>query len=69
GILQIEISDKYVDLVVPLIPENLEGNVKRFYALQSGGKIPVEFIVEKDGVDLFYERYRLKKVSSLPQHG
>lgn len=63
GILQLEIKDKYTDLVVALIPENIEGNVKRFYAIQSGGKIPIEFIVDAKKVELIYERYRLKKVS------
>lgn len=66
GLLQIEICDKYVDMVIPLIPESLEGNVKKFYAFQAGGKLPVEFIIENNSVELIYERYRLKKVSSLP---
>lgn len=66
GLLQIEISDKYNDMVISLIPENLEGNLKKFYALQSGGKLPIEFIVEDNYVELIYERYRLKKVSNLP---
>jgi len=65
GILQIEIRDKYVDIVVPLVPEDLEGNVKKFYAFQAGGKLPVEFIIGNGGVELIYERYRLKKVSNL----
>jgi len=65
GILQIEIRDKYVDIVVPLVPEDLEGNVKKFYAFQGGGKLPVEFIIGNGGVELIYERYRLKKVSNL----
>jgi len=39
GILPIEIRDKYVDIVVSLVPENLESNVKKFYAFQSGGKL------------------------------
>ncbi|MEM3783647.1 MAG: serine hydrolase [Candidatus Bathyarchaeia archaeon] len=66
GILQIEICDKYTDMVISLIPENLEGSMKKFYAIQSGGKLPIEFIVENGGVELIYERYRLKKVSHLP---
>ncbi len=66
GILPIEIRDKYVDIVVPLVPENLESNVKKFYAFQSGGKLPVELIIRNGGVELIYERYRLRKVSSLP---
>jgi CubicO group peptidase (beta-lactamase class C family) len=65
GILQLEIKDKYTDMIIPLIPENIEGQVKKFYALQSGGKLPVEFIVEENKVELIYERYRLKKVSNL----
>jgi CubicO group peptidase (beta-lactamase class C family) len=67
GILQIEICDKYTDMVIPLIPEDIEGNVKRFYTVQAGGRLPVEFIVDGDHVELIYERYRLKKVGGLPQ--
>ncbi len=66
GILQIEICDKYTDMVISLIPENMEGNVKKFYAIQSGGKLPIEFIVKNGCVELIYERYRLEKVSNLP---
>jgi CubicO group peptidase (beta-lactamase class C family) len=65
GILQLEIKDKYTDMIIPLIPENIEGQVKKFYAIQSGGKLPVEFMVEENKVELIYERYRLKKVSDL----
>ncbi|MDI6691193.1 MAG: serine hydrolase [Candidatus Bathyarchaeota archaeon] len=65
GILQIEIKDKYTDMIIPLIPENIEGSMKKFYAFQSGGKLPVEFIVEGGKVELIYERYRLKKVGNL----
>jgi len=65
GILQLEIKDKYVDMIIPLIPEDVEGEVKRFYTIQTGGKLPVEFTVKGDKVDLVYERYRLKKVGNL----
>jgi CubicO group peptidase (beta-lactamase class C family) len=65
GILHLEIKDKYTDMIIPLIPENIEGQVKKFYAIQSGGKLPVEFVIEGEKVDLIYERYRLKKVSNL----
>jgi len=65
GILQVEIHDKYTDIVTPLIPENLEGSVKKFYVFQSGGKLPVEFIIENGNVELIYERYKLRKVSGL----
>ncbi len=65
GILQIEICDKYTDMIIPLIPEDIESNVKKFYTLQASGKLPVEFIVKDNNVELIYERYRLKKVSAL----
>jgi CubicO group peptidase (beta-lactamase class C family) len=65
GILQIEIKDKYTDTIIPLIPEDIESKVKAFYAIEAGGKIPVEFIIDEENVDLIYERYRLKKVSKL----
>ena len=67
GLLQIEICDKYTDMIISLIPEDIEGDVKRFYTVQAGGKLPVEFIVEGNRVELIYERYRLKKVGNLPQ--
>jgi CubicO group peptidase (beta-lactamase class C family) len=65
GILQLEIKDKYVDMIISLIPEDIEGTVKRFYTIQSGGKLPVEFAVKEDKVELIYERYRFKKISNL----
>jgi hypothetical protein len=39
--------------------------VKTFYTFQSGVRLPVEFIVRENEVDLIYERYRLKKVGEL----
>ncbi len=65
GILQLEVKDKYTDMIIPLIPENIEGEVKMFYTVEAGVKLPVEFIVRGDKVDLIYERYRLKKVGKL----
>jgi len=65
GILQIEIKDKYIDLIVPLIPEDIDGDLKTFYTVQGGGKLPVQFTLNGDKVDLIYERYRLKKIGNL----
>lgn len=65
GILRLEIKDKYIDMIIPLIPKDIEGAVKTFYAVQAGVKLPVEFIIERDKVDLIYEWYRLKKVGDL----
>ena len=65
GLLFIEIRDKHRDMVIPLIPEDLEGDVKIFHALQAGGKLPIEFIVDGERTDLIYERYRLKRSGRL----
>jgi CubicO group peptidase (beta-lactamase class C family) len=65
NILYIESKDKYRDMVIPLIPEDIEGEVKTFYTFQNGGKLPVEFTVKGDKVEIIYERYRLKKVGNL----
>jgi len=65
GILQLEIKDKYTDMIVPLIPEDIDGETKTFYTIEAGAKLPVEFTVKGDKVDLIYERYRLKKVGKL----
>lgn len=65
GILSLEIKDKYTDMIIPLIPEDIEGEVKTFYTVQASVKLPVEFMAKGDKVDLIYERYRLKKVGDL----
>jgi len=65
GILQLEIKDRYRTTVVPLVPENLEGDVKTFFAFRAGGRLPVEFVVRGRDVDLIYERYRLKKIGGV----
>lgn len=65
-LLSLEIRDKYTDLVVPLIPESLEGEARRFHALVQGRQVPVEFQVTEKGIELLYERYLLRKTGDLP---
>ena len=64
-LLSLEIRDKYTDLIVPLVPEALEGDVRTFYALQRGRRLPVEFRVREGEIDLIYERYLLRKTGKL----
>ncbi|KUK26870.1 MAG: Beta-lactamase-like protein [Acetothermia bacterium 64_32] len=63
-LLSLEISDKYTDLVIPLIPER--DDMLRFYALSTGRRLPVEFRLEGDRVELVYERYLLRKTGKVP---
>ncbi|MDH5482041.1 MAG: serine hydrolase [Candidatus Bathyarchaeota archaeon] len=65
GILELQIKDKYTDMMIPLIPENIDNKTKTFYTVQAGGKLPIEFMTDEDKVELIYERYRLKKVGKL----
>jgi len=61
GFLAIEIKDKYNDLVVPLVPEAIEGEIRTFFTIGAGVKLPVEFRVQAEKVELIYERYLLRK--------
>jgi CubicO group peptidase (beta-lactamase class C family) len=63
--LTIEIKDRYNDLIVPLVPEAIEGETRIFFTLASATKLPVEFRVAESGIDLIYERYRLRKTGKL----
>lgn len=65
--LIISIKDKHSEQLIPLVPEDLSGGVKRFYTLQNGRKLPVEFLVDGEGVRLVYERYCFQRVGPLPR--
>ena len=67
--LRIEIRDKYTEQFVPLVPEELDEDVRRFYTLAGGQRLPVEFRVRDGRVELIYERYLLRKVGELPTEG
>jgi CubicO group peptidase (beta-lactamase class C family) len=63
--LVIEIKDKFTDAIVPLVPVRLGKNLRTFYTLVNGNKLPVEFRVRKDQTDMVYERYYMKKIGEL----
>jgi len=62
--LTIEIKDKYNDIIVPLVPRDLDGRNKIFYTLNAGIELTVEFMVHDAGIDLVYDRYLLRKTSN-----
>lgn len=64
--LVIEARDRYTDAVVPLIPVKLSKNLRTFYTLDKGYRLPVEFRVRKGQIDMIYERYFMKKTGELP---
>lgn len=63
--LTIEIRDRYNDLVLPLVPEAIEGEIRTFYTLRTGIRLPVEFRVREMQIDLIFERYRLQRTGKL----
>jgi CubicO group peptidase (beta-lactamase class C family) len=63
--LMIEFSDKYTDVIAPLVPEELGKSSRSFFTLQNGNRLPVEFRVRKDRIDVLYERYYMKKTGEL----
>ncbi len=63
--LMLEVKDKYTDTVIPLVPEELNLESGRFYTLTNGNRLPVEFQVREGEVQLFYERYAMRKKGEL----
>ena len=63
--LTIEIRDRYNDLMLPLVPEAIEGEIRTFYTLRAGIRLPVEFRVREMEIDLIFERYRLQRTGKL----
>jgi CubicO group peptidase (beta-lactamase class C family) len=64
--LTIEISDKFTDAIIPLVPVKLGKKIRTFFTLVNGNKLSVEFRIEKEHTNLIYERYYLKKTGELP---
>ena len=62
GTLVIEYKDRYIEDITPLTPQTVEEDYALFYAHTLTGKIPVEFRVKGDRVDMVYERYKLAKI-------
>ncbi len=63
GLLQIEVRDKYVDQVLPLVPEEANDHRALFYVYAAGLRTPVEFYRTHRGVEMIYERYKMRRVS------
>ncbi|MFN4046706.1 MAG: serine hydrolase, partial [Acidilobaceae archaeon] len=61
GTLIIEYRDRYVEELTPLTPQRIEEDYALFYAHTLTGRIPVEFRIKGDKVEMIYERYKLVK--------
>lgn len=63
--LVIRIKDRFAEQLIPLVPEDLSGEVKRFTTLQNGRVLPVEFLTGEGEVLLLYERYCFRRIGTL----
>ena len=59
--LFLEIKDRLVERIIPLVPMELKENKAVFYTLARGIKYIVEFKIRDDRIELIYERYKLVK--------
>ncbi|HCW51280.1 MAG TPA: serine hydrolase [Clostridiales bacterium] len=61
--LVFEVKDGFYNLSVVLVPEAVDDHGGRFFTLNHGERIPAEFHRRNGGVELVYERYKLRRVS------
>jgi hypothetical protein len=62
GTLVMEYRDKLVEDITPLTPVKVEEDYALFTVYTLTGRIPVEFRIKGDKVEMLYERYKLLKV-------
>ncbi len=58
-------KDKFGSNSIPLIPESIEQDIRRFYVLNNGSKVYSDFHLDGKGIQLIHERYLLRKTGSL----
>ncbi len=57
-------KSRYWEITTILVPEHLDMHRAIFYTISRGRKLPVEFIIEDNKVEMYFERYKLIKTGS-----
>jgi hypothetical protein len=65
GFLWIEFKDRHIDQILPIIPGDIDGPIKRFDLVSLDRRIPIEFIEINSDKYMIYERYKLRKANLL----
>jgi CubicO group peptidase (beta-lactamase class C family) len=65
-VLMLEFKNKHSEESVPLIPFDLDPEHPRFYTYGGGYRQVVEFFRRTGGVELLYERYKLRRTGKVP---
>ena len=63
--LMLKIENKLLSQTVPLVPLDLDPTHPRFFTLTLGRRLSVDFHVRPEGIEVIYERYRMKRVGNI----
>lgn len=63
--LMLKIENKLLSQTVPLVPLDLDPARPRFFTLTLGRRLIVDFHVRSEGVEVIYERYRMRRVGNI----
>jgi CubicO group peptidase (beta-lactamase class C family) len=63
--LMLKIENKLLSQTVPLVPLNLDPARPRFFTLTLGRRLLVDFHVRPEGIEVIYERYRMRRVGNI----
>jgi len=63
--LVLEIKNRLLEQTVPLVPLSLRPDRARFFTLALGRRLAVEFEIRDGGVDLIFERYKMRRTGSI----
>ena len=63
--LMLKIENKLLSQTVPLVPLELDPARPRFFTLTLGRRLTVDFHVSPAGIEVIYERYRMRRVGNV----
>ena len=63
--LTLKIENKLLSQTVPLVPMDLDPARPRFFTLALGRRLIVDFHVRAEGIEVIYERYRMRRVGNI----
>jgi CubicO group peptidase (beta-lactamase class C family) len=63
--LMLKIENKLLSQTVPLVPLNLDPARPRFFTLTLGRRLLIDFHVRPEGIEVIYERYRMRRVGNI----
>jgi CubicO group peptidase (beta-lactamase class C family) len=63
--LALKIENKLLSQTVPLVPLDLDPARPRFFTLAMGRRLIVDFHVSQAGIEVIYERYRMRRVGNV----